>query len=358
MNASDLRRYASFYTTSAYMGANVIFRAYFGLDSGHPVPLSLSHGVDYGHCHYPQDVKALEPIHWSYNEHLHRAALAYKPSLLLPHPWAMLTSAANVPEGSGTLLIGPPPGPVNDERLFRLVDGSLEGEVAILVKARGAYEESLRYWRDRGITPVTAGPPDEGFYPRLAQLLGPYRRVVGGTFSGALVFAASIGREVRLLRGFVHRTLEGRDYETEVDWAAPRARAVVAAFCEGDQPTIRRVARSILGADLEIDRAAKIDEMNRIIAGLDSPFWMNPEVWFPPPLMRRRLASWFSKPGLMNAGLGNYLDRLRRRELAVMTVDEIDVWLNGRSPSNFDLRPIVEGREQAAAGLAAERYEQ
>lgn len=357
MKASDLRRYASYYTTTAYMGADAIFRAYFGLDADHPVPLSLSHGVDFGHSFYPQDVKALEPIHWSYNEDIHREALAYKPSLLLPHPWAMVTSGAEIPRGAGTLIIGPPPGPVNDERLFRLVEPSLEGEVAVLVKARGAYEGSFRYWEERGIAPVSAGAPDGGFYLRLAQLLGQYRHIVGGTFSGALVFAASIGREVRLLRGFVHRTLEGREYEAEVNWAAPRAREVVAAFCGGDQPIVRRVARSILGADMEIDRTAKIDEMNRMIAALDSPFWMNPEIRFPPAWMRRRLASLFGKPGLMNAGLHDYLNRLHRRELAVMTVDEIDIWLNGRSPGNFELRPIVKSRKQAAAGLAAEGYE-
>lgn len=357
MNVSDLRRYASFYTTSAYMGADTIFRGYFGLDSDHPVPLSLSHGVDFGHSFYPQDVKALEPIHWSCNEQVHREALAYKPSLLVPHPWVMLTAGADIPLGSGTLVVGPPPGPVNDERLFRLIEKSLDGEVAVLVKARGAYRQSLEYWRARGITPLTAGAPDGGFYPRLAELLGRYRYVAAGTFSGALIFAAAIGREVRLLRGFVHRTLEGRDYEAEVNWAAPRARAVVAAFCEGDQPMVRRVARAILGADLEIDRAAKIEEMNRIIAGLDDPFWMNPEVRLPSPWLRRRLAFLFGKPGLMNAGLGNYLNRLHRRELAVMNVNEIDVWLNGRSPTNFELRPIVEGRGEAAAGLAAERYE-
>jgi hypothetical protein len=358
MNLHDLARYDRFYTNAAQMGVNAIFRDFFGLAPDHPVPLSVAHGVDFGHSFYPQDVLAAEPIHWSCNDDVHRQALAYKPSILLPHPWIMLSRQAEVPEGKGTLIIGPPPGPVNDERLFRLIEGSLSDDSAILIKVRGAYRDSFRFWQERGVTPVTAGAPDDQFYPRLLQMLGSYRRILGPTFSSALVFAAAIGRQVDLVRGFTYRAVERRDYETEVNWASERARAVVGTFSRDDHAAKQRLASEILGGGLAFDRAAKIAELHALIASLPGPFWMNPAVRFPPPRVRRALATVLGKTGLVNAGLGTYYDRFRRADLAIMTVNEFDIWLNGKSPENFDLQPIVESRKNARPGLAAERYEQ
>ena len=357
MKVSDLRKYGRFYTNPAYMGVDGIFRRYFGLPDDHPVPLSVAHGVDFGHTFYPQDVKSFEPIHWSCNADMHARALAYKPSLLLPHPWVMvIDEAPPAASDRATLVIGPPPGPVNDERLFRLIEKSVGPDWSILVKARGAHQQSLRFWEERGLTPVTAGAPDAGFYGRLAAILASHRRIVGPTFSSALVFAASIGREVQLLRGFTHRTLEPRGYELEVDWASPRARAVVTAFAGGDQAEVRAISNRLLGADLAVDRPAKLNELYDAIGRLAGPFWMNPEIGFPPGAVRRALALAFRKPGLINAGMEAYLDRFRRSELSVMSVNEFDVWLNGKSPDNFQLEPVVRGRGGGVAGYAAEGY--
>ena len=339
------------------MGADALFRAYFGLGPDHPVPLSVAHGVDFGHCFYPLDVKTAEPIHWSCNEEMHERAKPYKPSLLLPHPWIMATEEYELSGGTGTLFIGPPPGPANDERLYRLIEKSLHSECAILIKARGAYQGSIDFWRERGLTPVSAGAGDDHFYARLGQLFARYRRIVGATFSSALLFAASVGREVELVPGFVHETLEPLDYESEVNWASPRAQSIVATFLAGDQAEVRRVAKHVLGGDLAIDRSAKLEELYALIAELDSPFWMNPEVRFPPAWVRRKLALLLRKPGLLNAGAHAYAHRLRRARLAVMRVNEVDVWLNGKSPSNFRLDPVLAGRAGALAGQAAEGYD-
>lgn len=358
MKLQELARYDRFYTSPAHMGVRTIFRDFFGLRPDHPVPLSVAHGVDFGHSFYPQDVIAAEPIHWSCNEEVHRQALAYKPSILLPHPWLMLPGKAEMPVQEGTLIIGPPPGPVNDQRLFSLIEGSLGSDSAILIKVRGAYKDSFRFWEERGVTPVTAGPADEQFYPRLRQMLGSYRRILGPTFSSALLFAASIGREVDLVEGYVYRVIERRDYEKEVNWASPRAREVIRVFTREDHAARQRLANEILGAGIALDKGAKIAELYRVIEQLDSPFWINPEVRFPPARLRRALATRLGKIGLVNAGLATYYDRFRRSDLAIMTVNEIDVWLNGKSAENFDLHPIVESRSLARPGVAAERYEQ
>lgn len=358
MRIDELARYDRFYTNAAQMGVNCIFRDFFALPADHPVPLSVAHGVDFGHSFYPQDVMAAEPIHWSCNEDVHRQALAYKPSILLPHPWMMLTEQSPALPGQGTLIIGPPPGPVNDERLYRLVEGELGDGAAILIKVRGPCRDSFRFWEERGVKPVTAGAPDEQFYRRLVKMLGSYRRIIGPTFSSALVFAAAIGRDVDLVHGFAYRTIERRDYEDEVNWASSRAREIVRVFSREGQAAKQHLAREILGSELVFDKAEKLDELRRLIAGLRGPFWMDPRVRFPPAPLRRALATALGKTGLVNAGLATYYHRFRRGDLAVMTVNEFDIWLNGKSPDNFSLQPIVESRKNARPGLAAERYEQ
>lgn len=357
MKVSALARYDRFYTNPAYMGVKAILRSYLGLDADHPVPLSVAHGVDFGHAYYPQDVISAEPIHWSCNEEVHRAAQAYKPSILLPHPWMMVTREMDLGAGAGTLVVGPPPGPVNDERLYRLIEKSVGDDWAILIKVRGACEDSFRFWEERGVKPVTAGPSDDQFYPRLARLLGGYRRIVGPTFSSALIYAAAIGREIELACGFAHRTIERRDYEKEVNWASPRAREVVRAFARGDRGEVKRVADHILGGGLVFDTEAKVEELHALIRGLNHPFWRNSKVRFPPAAVRQRLATALGKPGLLNAGVSEYLARVARTHLAVMTVDEFDVWLNGKTPANFSLQPIVNGRKHGLPGQAAEGYE-
>ena len=269
----------------------------------------------------------------------------------------MATDRRILPEGEGTLIVGPPPGPVNDEALFRLIEGKIN-KPAILIKARGEIDGSIQFWRDRGVTPVTAGAPNDGFYDRLITLLASHRTIVGPTFSSALIFAAAIGRDIQIVRGFTHRTLEGRDYENEVNWASSRAQKIVRLFTGADQAEIQRTARHLLGADLEFDRRAKIAELEEVVGALSSPFWMDPDIRMPPPFFRRALAMASGKIGFLNAGVGAYLNRARRTHLAIMIVNEFDVWLNGKSSSNFVLEPIVADGTKAVAGRAAEGYGQ
>src|SRR5690606_239852 len=117
----ELRPYARLYRSAPRMGAATLFRQFFGLPDDAVVPLSVAHGVDFGHCHRPLDVTYVEPIHWSCNPAMHQAAADCKPSLLLPHPWTMHVAQREIGTGRGVLLIGPPPSPENDAALLELI---------------------------------------------------------------------------------------------------------------------------------------------------------------------------------------------------------------------------------------------
>ena len=357
MTPQELKPWSWAYYTARTMGEGRLLRAWLDLPEDYPIPLSVSHGMDFGHSYYPQDVKAPEPIHWAYNETMFDLARSYKPAIRLPHPFLLRTSGMSLPAGKGTLLIGPPPGPVNDRRLFDLIKDGAGGGTTILVKARGAYRQSLEFWRDRGFEAVTlGGVPAADFYASLATMLARHERIVGVTFSSALIFAAAVDRRVECVSGFAHRSLEPRTYLNEVNFSSPVARRVVGTFLAGNQAAIRLAALEQLGADYLGDRTNKREELERLINTLQRPIWLDPGVAIPSVGIRLRLARLLRKPGLINAGIVNYMSRLRREELSVMEIDELDIWRNGLSDRNFQLTP-VSGTGNRRGGDAAEGYE-
>lgn len=338
MTDADLRPYAKLYRSARRMGADTLFRRFYGLPEDAVVPLSVSHGVDFGHCRQPMDVTSVEPIHWSCNAAVHEHALACKPSMLAPHAWAMHVAGRERPAGQGVLVIGPPPSPENDAALHRLIKDDIRPDWSILVKARGPYEGSMRFWEGAGLRPLTASGPDAAFYPRLAGFLGRFDTIVGCTFSSALVFAASIGKQVRLVHGFAYRFYETAHYETVVDFSSPCARAVVRTFAEGNRSAVEDLSRQLLGFDQIGRKDAAVQEFRALVSALRRPFWNDPACRIP-YRVREVAAMALGRPNILRAGLQDYLQHLRRTGTCVLRIDEFDVWLNGKSPHNFSLTP-------------------
>ena len=194
----NLERFNSLYAKGHAFrsGAASILNSYFGLPVDASVPVSLSHGVDFSHCAPPMDVHSVEPIHWCYNTGILNRSRRYKPVASLPHPWLMLRTLTPLPKAGGTLVIGPPPGPENDRRLLGLLKGHTRN-ATILVKKRGSYSGSLAFWEAAGYQVVSAEDRPGGFYSSLFELISRYQNVISGTFSSALVFAATPGASPR-----------------------------------------------------------------------------------------------------------------------------------------------------------------
>lgn len=355
MKPEALTKYERLYTNSRYMGATVILRKFLGLAGDAPVPLSLSHGVDFGHCHHPMDVDAIEPIHWSCNSTIHDVAVKSKASIMAPHPWAITVHGRTRQAGRGVLVIGPPPSPENDQRLYELIKNDVRPDWAILVKARGHHEGSSEFWRTRGVKATTAGGPDDGFYERLYEIVANHRTVVGCTFSSALVFAASIEREVVLLRNYFYEAYEPANYEDEVNFKSERARSFVGRFASGDRQSRATESQSLLGFGM-------LDEQERIrgnlleaIHSLRRPFHANPLSPIPYRLAEF-LALRLGKPGILRHSPREVLSVLRRRNVSVMRINDIDVWINGKSSRNFQLSPSAFKKGATVPGLAPRGY--
>lgn len=356
MNSALLTRAATLFSNAEYMGAADAMRRFLGLAPGAPVPLSVSHGVDFGHCHHPMDVDSIEPIHWSCNPAMLQRSRKVKPSILAPHPWAMLHGpATRSAPPRGELLIGPPPSPGNDQRLYEKVANRAGTDCTVLVKARGAFEQSIAFWQSKGFKTCTARGPDGSFYERLSALLGSHRRVIGCTFSSALVFAASIGCEVELITDYFYEVYEPGQYEDEVDLSSSAARETVRIFAAGNHAMTTEFARALLGFE-QLGRRAEIhDALNLELAALPRMFHVNARNPFPYPVAAAGAFA-LRKPGLLRYSLKQAVESVRRKNMCVMRMNDIDVWLSGKRSENFRLTPIPFIQGVTIPGLAPDGY--
>lgn len=356
MNPNHLRPFQRLYASSRYMGADQILRRFLKLADDRPVPLSLAHGVDAGQYRNALDVEAIEPLHWSNNRGIHDAAIKVKPSILAPHPWAIVADARTTPAGRGVLLIGPPPSPENDERLHDLVKSESLVDWGVLVKVRGEHQGSMRFWNQRGLKTVTAGTADTSFYERLYGIISSYDTVVGCSFSSALIFAASIGKKVTLLRDYAWEIYEASNFLSEIWLESPRARQIVRVFADGSHEEKQEASRKLLGFDMlgEPDRIR--NDLDAAIASLERPFHSHRNNPLPYKLSEV-LAVRLQKQGFLRYSTREILSVLRRQNVCILRMNDIDAWLNGRSDMNCRVTPVPYRKGITQPGWAPRGYE-
>lgn len=192
------------YETGNFARAGDIARAYLGLRSGTPLPFVFPHGVDTGENPEPEDVDRAEPVYLAVREDIGAQAAALKPVLNFPHPWLLLPKTqAVLEEGEGTLFIGAPSGPDNNENLYAAIQRlDLPKPWGIMLKFRGLDPADFEWWEARGFVTHTAGTAASiDFYPNQRAALMQYRTIAVSYLSTIAVFAALLGRQVALVPG-------------------------------------------------------------------------------------------------------------------------------------------------------------
>jgi hypothetical protein len=343
------QKYSKVYTSSQHAGAAYILNKSFGYPSEQVVPLSISHGVDFDHCSSAMDVRSNEPLHWAYNDSIGKRASEVKSVVRLPHPWWFVTKDREANRGEKILVIGPPPGEINDTRLLALLRRHYKlKDLEILIKNRGVVDRSKEFWMANEVETVSAGQQDALFYERLAQLLAGYEKIVCPTFSSAGIFAAAMGKPVSYLGGYKYFAYDSASYLNIVNFRSASARRIVKAFVHQDQVTITRLAQQLLGFENRPLDSLKSDYV-RAISEIKKPTSSNSFL----ASLNRELAIFFGKPGLAGKSGGEVLSRIfRPQKVALIEIDELSVWLNGLSSNNFSLSliPYVKGRTEP--GLA------
>lgn len=355
MNLVELRKFDAFYRSAKQYSSDASARRFLRLSGLDAVPLSLSHGVDFGNSFDAIDVGGVEPIHWACSPEIHARAEAIKPSLLLPHPWALETANLDIPGGAGTLLVGPPPGPANDAALYDLVKDRVDSGWSILVKPRGNYQGSLKYWAGHGVRPVVASLSTGRYFQDLAELLGQYRTVLSPTMSSVLFFAATIGREVGIIRHYTFEAFDVANYLEYANLESPAARAVVKILSDGNPADFRDISRHLLGYDMLADGRRARARYLELVESLRRPFHSDGRL-HTPYFIREALARLTGKPGFLGMDWRAVSRRLRGQSVAVLRIDEFDVWLNGRNAENFSLRKPTRSETIGPLGSAAVGY--
>jgi hypothetical protein len=354
MDLATLRRFAPLYSTARYLAADRILRRHLGLPDDYPLPVGLSHGVDFGQMYGVLDEEGIEPIYWAYNPDLLRRAVAAKPAIGIPHPFLLASGNLAPSEGRGTLIIGPPPGPAHDRNLYDIIRGT--SDTTILVKPKLNYEKSVDFWLEHGFDAVTLadeGPPS---YEGMVQLFSRYSRIAGCTFSSALFFAAALGKPVDLIRGYRCRVWEVAGIEKLFDFRSTRAPAVGSIFAGADYGAKTALARRLLGSELDRSPTLIKAELDDTIGRLEEPVHFARGY---PSMLRpiaTQIALLLNKPGLLMRRPSELARLVRKREIVLQDLDDVSLWIDGPSVGNPQLTPhrYVPGR--TVPGDAVEAY--
>lgn len=354
-NLRALAKYWPLYTSAERFGSAAILRQYVGIESELVLPISISHGVDMNHCATAMDVDGVEPLHWSYNETIHVRAQAVKASVRLPHPWVILDRM--VPRRRPrrkALVIGPPPGQTNDERLLELLRREGYSEFDVLVKHRGGTDRSREFWEASGAGVTTAGVQDNAFYFRLFDILQDYEEIVGCTLSSALFYAAALDKTCKVLKTYRYSAYETADYLNAANFSSAIARDFVRLMNNGRPREASELALAVLGieflqspADLALTLRQATESIRHPLHHAGHTSWFGQK-------FAETLALRTGRGGLIRMGTQGILRQKLRNRVCIMSINEIDVWLHGLNDNNFQLQSVPYVKRVTEPGWAAD----
>jgi len=361
LDIKTLSNYSFFYGLSSRKGVGHIFNEYMGCNRDDVVPVGVSHGIDFEHCHHPMDVYSAEPIYWAYNTRIFERSKNIKPCLLMAHPWSILVNENNLIEGIGTLIIGPPPGRANDQLLYNKVKNDITSDWSILVK--GGVKESMQFWKEKGVKPITAGNDNnDRFFHDLFYLLSSYRDIVACTFSSAVIFAASINKKIVFVEGYQYTSYDTITCLAELNFDSVYSKFVVSEFINANKNDVSELAREILGFDLLSQKDRVHQDYLELLKSLDSPIYCRK--MYPKKILRLKinLAKFFSKPNLINKSsielISVFKDKALndKKNVMVRSIDEISIWLNGVNENNLSNYFVPYKKGVTVPGKAVDRY--
>jgi hypothetical protein len=351
MKQSALRRYSALYRASAYYGAGDILRRHAGLPADFVLPLGLGHGVDFGQSLLPTDIHGPEPIFWAYHIAQYEQARSIKPSVLIPHPY-LLVDAPDGPRSDRALVIGPPPSRENDLRLLESLRRYGVSDGVILVKRRTGWEQSVAFWESQGFGTRVFGNPFETGYGEMAKFFSTFKFAIGCTVSSAVLFAAASGCNVDLLRDYSLRAYELSGIEKINLQHSPVAMTYVRNLVGPDQAEKKRSSREFLGAGLDFSRDGIRHAIEESIDRLDRPVHFSYPV---DPPMRWLLQEAARRTGRVGLIVTPWKDRLssKNETVGILEMNDVDMWLHGRSANNFRFEkiPLVRGRTVPGDGI-------
>lgn len=350
----DFKKYIFFYKNAQYLGASHLLNKFISNSDEVIIPASVSHGVDFYHSHFLQDMDAIEPLHWACRKDF----VKVKPTFIAPHPWTINLSLSNYSNSSkSSLLIGPPPSIDNDANLLSILKKKSIVDFDILIKPKGDFKSSIEFWNKHGFSTRTAGIADKNFYSRLAQILSEYHNIICPTISSALFFSASMGKKIITIPEYSYKVYENMNYLDEVDTESLKARDIVKIIINGNLVEISELSQFLLGFDYLGEASAIKKEILELSASLIHPFniYKNNVI---PYWIREFLTLSLKKQKIMRFSPQDYFDLFSKGHVGVMTMAEFDLRLNGKNKNNFNLERVKFIPEKTEPGYGYPQYSQ
>jgi hypothetical protein len=339
MKKSEMLKLSFLYHSAQWGGADKILKDFYDLESDLTIPFSIAHGIDLHQTTLPLDVRSIEPIHWAYNNKMYLKSKFIKPSIQLPHPF-LLIKTNKIIKKMPFLIIAPPPSETNDENLYMSLKSHGYNNYHILVKERGDSSSSYNFWEEKGIKTVTAGHPDQNFYFNLHQLMSSYDCLVGCTMSGALVFGAALGCKINIIQDFAYLNYETHDYEDVLDSNSETPKNFLELAIGNHQNDLQKISREILGDEFLADYVDRRNSILQIIEATKDPIFWSVQRSALEKSFRVRLATFFKKPFFLSGSVINILKKFLPQSVVKVRINEIDMYLNGKNKSNFEIEKV------------------
>lgn len=335
MKQSELKRYERFYENARHLNVDDLLRRVLGLPSDFIIPMNVAHGIDFGFSLEGYDVHRQEPIYWATNERSAELARRIKPVFRAPHPFLLAAEGRTPSKGEGVLVVGPPPGLENDRNLLDIMAHSYDPvSTTILIKPHRDAANSVRFWQRAGFSTVSFRDAAGTGYDAMVDTLARYEMIVSATVSSVIFFGAALGKRIKLLRGYRCRGYEGLNVHKVINYGAIEAQRNIRRLDSSDTAEATAHAREILGIGYRVTSVEMRSQLLELIDNLTLPFYVRHRL---PQFAQRMIiagAVRAERPSLLRTSLSDFLHGRLTRNVLILDVDEVDLWLNGPSSNN------------------------
>ena len=357
------------------MGSGDLLRDFLKLEQDIVLPVTIAHGVDFDFHPEIMDIGSPEPLQWVCDDSLiNYRKNSLKPTFLAPHPWLLSIKnlSLETQQGEGLLLIGPPPSPSNDQLMFEMIKADLKNtKCSILIKPRGNYQDSIKFWESKGVRALSAGLPNNNFYPRLFEIINHHKTIIAGNFSSAIIFASSIGKRIKVLPAYQFSVYEHAEYfnyssiHSGVNFSREPAKKIVKIFLSQDQPAMQELSKRLLGHKFLAQPMKVKAALENSIKKLKNPFFFKNKSTYPflfsmPQKIRIFLATLTGKPGYLTYSTSEFVRFLSLKgNRVIITFNEFDAWQHGVNAENCKVTPVARsGLKKANMGETPDGYNQ
>lgn len=310
------------------------------------LPISISHGLDFGASSLPMDIVNLNPYHWAYNLHIFNETSRHKKIPVdLPHPWALAIKLYQSQKRYSThpiLIIGPPPSINNDRRLLSALHNIGIFSANILVKPRGlshVVENSLKFWRENGFNPIILERFSEFHFFKLLRLIDSHKVVYFPYLTSILPIAVLLQKECRAVLNYRFSAIslhpsyssDSQNYAVELTKALKTM----------NQPTLLDLSSSLLGYYPElIDPVSVYERLHQV----SNSFRSNPVAAYCPNLgigpLNIKLSMAFANEQFSRYSLKHLISsKLTLRRLGIVQTCDFTGQSDGVSVNNYTLLP-------------------